>query len=47
VFDFNDKTSLQDIAVKDLNAIPTDYTSYVTEHIVEVGYCDRIFITRG
>ncbi|KAG9197455.1 hypothetical protein G6514_001552 [Epicoccum nigrum] len=36
VFDFNDRTSLQDIAVKDLNVIPKDYTSYVTEHIIEL-----------
>ncbi|KAJ4985095.1 mutanase [Stagonosporopsis vannaccii] len=36
VFDFNDKTNLKDILVKDSNKIPTDYTTYVTEHIVEV-----------
>lgn len=37
VFDFNDRTDLKDFSVKDLNKVPTDYTTYVTEHIVEVG----------
>ena len=40
MFDFNDRTSLKDIDVKDLNVIPADYSPYVTEHIVEVSHPD-------
>jgi hypothetical protein len=33
-------TQLPVINVKDLNAIPADYSPYVTEHIVEASHLD-------
>ena len=41
VLDLNDRMDLNDDSVKDLNKVPTDYTPYVNEHIVEVSYLNR------